>query len=150
MQSSLGDAPLDFGQVVMLFTRRAIDRYTFRMKGSDLIGAQRVTTFQYSQQAGKPGLHLDQNKTVPLAGTVSVRETDGAPVRITVVATRRGKDKVELRDEADVEYDEVSRGVVLPVSLVHKRFRNGEIETDDRADYADWKPVAEAKAKGEK
>ena len=71
--ATIGDAPFDFGQLVMLFTRRSIDRYTFTLKGPDLIGAQRVSVFQYSQQAGSPGLHLDQNKPIPLAGTLSLR-----------------------------------------------------------------------------
>jgi hypothetical protein len=141
--ATLGDSPLDFGQLVMLFTRRAIDRYAFTLKGPDLIGAQRVTVFQYSQQAGSPGLHLDQNKTIPLAGTLSLRQSDGAPARITVVATRN--DKVAIRDEAEVDYEEVAQGVVLPASLVHRRFVNGAIHGDDRAQYADWKPVRETK-----
>jgi hypothetical protein len=137
--ATLGDVPFDFGQLVLLFTRRAIDRFSFTLKGSDLIGAQRVTVFQYSQNAGTPALHLDRNKTLPLAGTLSLREPDGAPVRITVVATR--KDKVEIRDEAVVDYEEVAHGVILPASLVHQRFVNGAIHGDDRAQYADWKPV---------
>jgi hypothetical protein len=140
--ATIGDAPFDFGQLVMLFTRRSIDRYTFTLKGPDLIGAQRVSVFQYSQQAGSPGLHLDQNKPIPLAGTLSLRQSDGAPARITVVATR--KDKSEVRDEAEVDYAEVAHGIILPASLVHRRFVNGAMHGDDRAQYADWKPVRDA------
>jgi hypothetical protein len=145
--ATLGDAPSDFGQLVLLFTRRAIDRYAFTLKGRDLIGAQRVTVFQYSQQTGTPGLHLDQ-KTLPLAGTLSLREPDGAPVRITVAATR--KNKIEIRDEAEVDYEEVAHGVILPASLVHRRFVNGVIHSDDRAQYADWKPVPASTTKDAK
>ncbi|MGA2184849.1 MAG: hypothetical protein ABSH47_17665 [Bryobacteraceae bacterium] len=144
--ATLGDVPFDFGQLVLLFTRRAIDRYSFQLKGPDLIGAQRVAVFQYSQNTGTPGLHLDQNKTLPLAGTLSLREPDGAPVRITVVAARQDKGKVEIRDEAEVDYEEVAHGVILPASLVHRRFVNGALHADDRAQYSDWKPVREPKA----
>ena len=137
--ATLADAPMDFGQLVLMFTRRAIDRYTFKLKGPDLIGAQRVTVFQYIQQAGSPGMHLDQNKSIPLAGTLCLRDRDGFPVRITVVASR--KDKSEIRDEASVEYQEVAQGVILPASLVHQRFVNGVLHSEDRAQYSDWKPV---------
>jgi hypothetical protein len=143
--ATMGDAPVDFGQLVMMFTRRSIDRYKFKLRGPELIGAQHVTVFEYSQQAGTPGLHLDQNRTIPLVGTLALREADGAPLRITVVATRTEKDKVEIRDEAEVEYQEVAHGVILPVSLVHKRYVNGAIHSDDRAQYSDWKPVREKK-----
>jgi hypothetical protein len=146
--ATLADAPIDFGQIVLLFTRRAIDRYTFKLKGPDLIGAQRVTVFQYIQQTGKPGLHLDQSKPLPLAGTLCLRDRDGLPVRITVVATR--KDKSEIRDEAEVEYQEVAHGVILPASLVHRRFVNGVLHSEDRAQYSDWKPVPEEKTTGTK
>jgi len=141
--ATMGDAPFDFGQLLLLFTRRAIDRYAFTLKGPDLIGAQRVTVFQYVQQTGTPGLHIDRNKTLPLAGTLSLREPDAAPVRITVVATR--KEKIEIRDEAEVDYEEVAPGVVLPASLLHRRFVNGAIHGEDRAQYAGWKPLREAK-----
>jgi hypothetical protein len=141
--ATLSDAPQDFGQLVMLFTRRSIDRYSFQLKGPDLIGAQRVTVFQYSQQTGTPGLHLDQNKTIPLAGTLSLRQSDGAPVRITVVAVR--KDKIVIRDESTVEYAEVEHGVILPASLVHQRFIDGVLHSEDRAQYSDWKPLPAAK-----
>ena len=143
--ATMSDAPLDFGQLVMLFTRRAVDRFTFRLKGPDLIGAQRVTVFDYSQQAGGAALHLDDDKTLPLAGTVALRDSDGAPVRITVVAARRNKN-VETRDEAEVDYGEVAHGVILPAALVHRRFVNGVLRAEDRAQYTDWKPVRDATA----
>jgi hypothetical protein len=136
--ATLSDAPFDFGQLVMLFTRRAIDRYSFTLRGADLVGAQRVTVYQYSQQTGTPALHIDE-KTIPLTGTVSLLDPDGTPVRITVVAVRKGK--MEVRDEADVDYEEVAHGVILPASLVHRRFVAGALHSDDRALYSDWKPV---------
>jgi hypothetical protein len=143
--ATMSDAPLDFGQLVMLFTRRAVDRFTFRLKGPDLIGAQRVTVFDYSQQAAGAALHLDDDKTLPLAGTAALRDSDGAPVRITVTAVRKNKN-VEIRDEAEVDYSEVVQGVILPAALVHRRFVNGTLRAEDRAQYTDWKPVADAKA----
>jgi hypothetical protein len=140
--ATMGDAPLDFGQLVMLFTRRAVDRFTFRLKGPDLIGAQRVTVFDYSQQAGRAALHLDDDKTLPLAGTVALRDADGAPVRITVTAVRKNKN-VEIRDEAEIDYSEVVHGVILPAALMHRRFVNGALRAEDRAQYTDWKPVGD-------
>jgi len=137
--STIGDAPLDFGQLVMLFTRRSIERYTFDSSGPDLIGAVRVVVYRYTQQAGSPGLHLDRNTTVPLSGSVYLRATDYAPTRISVTAVRR--DKTEIRDESEVDYQEVSPGVILPASLVHRRFVDGKLFAEDRAQYTDWKPV---------
>jgi hypothetical protein len=138
--ATMSDAPLDFGQLVMLFTRRAVDRFRFKLKGPDLIGAQRVTVFDYAQQGGGAALHLDEDKTLPLEGTVGLRDSDGAPMRITVVAARRNKN-VETRDEAEVDYGEVAHGVILPAALVHRRFVNGVLRAEDRAQYTDWKPV---------
>jgi len=137
--TTIGDSPLDFGQLVMLFTRRSIERYTFAAAGKDLVGAERVVVYRYSQQTGSPGLHLDGNTTIPLTGAVFLRDADSAPVRISVAAVR--KDKAEIRDESQVDYEEVARGVFLPASLVHKRFVDGKLFAEDRAQYADWKPV---------
>jgi hypothetical protein len=140
--ATMSDAALDFGQLVMLFTRRAVDRFTFKLKGPDLIGAQRVTVFDYSQQAGGAALHLDDDKTLPLAGTVALRDADGAPLRITVTAVRKNKN-IEIRDEAEVDYSEVVHGVILPAALVHRRFVNGALRAEDRAQYTDWKPIGD-------
>jgi hypothetical protein len=137
--TTIGDAPLDFGQLVMLFTRRSIERYTFTAAGQDLIGAERVVVYRYSQQTGSPGLHLDGNTTIPLTGAIYLRDSDSAPLRISVTAVR--KDKTEIRDESQVDYEEVTHGVILPASLVHRRFVNGKLFAEDRAQYADWKPV---------
>ena len=144
-RSTLTDAPSDFGQLIMLFTRRSIDRYRFHLTGSAMIGAQPVSVFEYRQETGSPGLHLDR-ANLPLAGTIFLRD-DGAPLRITVVSSRRGKDKIEVRDEAEVEYEEARNGVLLPVSLVHRRLNNGAVASDDRAQYSDWKPIPEAQPK---
>lgn len=143
--ATMSDAPLDFGQLVMLFTRRAVDRFTFRLKGPDLIGAQRVTVFDYEQKGGGAALHLDDDTTLPLEGTVGLRDADGAPMRITVVAVRKNNN-VEIRDEAEVDYSEVVHGAILPAALVHRRFVSGTLRAEDRAQYTDWKPVGEAKA----
>jgi hypothetical protein len=51
------------------------------------------------------------------------------------------KDKTDIRDESQVDYEEVAHGVFLPASLVHRRFVNGKLFAEDRAQYAEWKPV---------
>jgi hypothetical protein len=137
--TTIGDAPFDFGQLLMLFTRRSIERYTFTAAGQDLIGAERVVVYRYAQQTGSPGLHLDANTTIPLTGSVYLRNADSAPLRISVTAVR--KDKTDIRDESQVDYEEVAHGVFLPASLVHRRFVNGKLFAEDRAQYAEWKPV---------
>jgi len=136
--TTIGDAPLDFGQIVMLFTRRSIERYTFTPAGTDLVGAERVVVYRYSQQTGSPGLHLDGN-TIPLTGAVYLRNADAAPLRISVAAVR--KDKTETRDEIQVDYEEMAHGAILPASLVHRRFVDGKLFSEDRAQYSDWRPV---------
>jgi len=137
--NTIGDAPFDFGQLLMLFTRRSIERYTFTSAGQDLIGAERVVVYRYSQQTGSPGLHLDGNTTLPLTGAVYLRSSDSAPLRVSVTAVR--KDKTEIRDESQVDYEEVTHGVFLPASLLHRRFVDGKLFAEDRAEYAEWKPV---------
>jgi len=136
--NTIGDAPLDFGQLVMLFTRRSIERYTFTAAGQDLIGAERVVVYRYSQQNGSPGLHLDGKTTIPLTGAIYLRSKDSAPLRISVTAVR--KEKTEIRDESQVDYAEVAHGVMLPASLVHQRFVDGKLFAEDRAQYSEWKP----------
>jgi len=142
---ALGDAPADFGQILLLFTKRHIEDYTFTPQGTGHVGADQVKLFHYVQNAGKQALHLNEGgrpRTIPLSGMVYLRVGDNAPVRVTLVAVRGGKTAV--RDEAEVDYVTPAPGVLEPASLVHRRFIDGQLDIEDRAEYADWRLVRPA------
>ncbi len=143
--AALGDAPADFGQILLLFTNRHIDDYIFTDHGTGRVGVDEVNIFQYVQNAGKQALHLSDGgrpREVPLYGLVYLRSSDNVPVRVTMASQRGGKTTV--RDEAEVDYSSPGPGVLEPASLVHRRFVDGQLEVEDRAEYADWRLVRPA------
>ncbi len=143
--AALGDAPADFGQIVLLFTNRHIDDYTFTDQGTGRVGADEVNIFRYLQNAGKQALHLNDGgrpREVPLSGMVYLRAGDNVPLRVTMASERGGK--ISVRDEAEVDYLSPSPGVLEPASLLHRRFINGQLQVEDRAEYSDWRLVRPA------
>jgi hypothetical protein len=131
----------DFGQILLLFSRSAQERYEITYQGESVVSPMRVQTFHYKQLDGPEALTLfRQNQAYPaqhlnVEGEIWVREPDGAPVRITLVATDASSDQV-LREEATVDYSPSEFGTVLPLETNHKELRAGEVVTENRFTYA--------------
>jgi len=142
-QANLAVAATDFGQLILLFTKANLGKYTFERDTPALIGADRAIVIKFRQSTGREGLRIEEpGKQVkqPLSGQLWVRESDYQPLRITLTAARQ-IDSEEIRDEARVDYAPTAGGAVLPASVVYRRYVDNELKVENVSQYSDWQPV---------
>jgi hypothetical protein len=139
----LSGSALDFGQLLLLFTRANIPKYSFLIADTGLIGAEHALVLQFRQRAGKESVHISEgrkNTRAPLEGELWVREDDYRPLRITLTVVRRESHDAEVQDDARVDYAPAA-GANLPVSVVYRRFVNGQLTAESSAQYSGWNPA---------
>jgi hypothetical protein len=137
----LGNAAVDFGPLLLLFTKRQLGNYQFALAGVDRIGADPVRVLSYRQTsgaehmlvvAGHRAIHL------PLEGRIYARVPDGLPLRITL-ATERKEGKHRFRDEAIVDYTLTAHGFVAPAAVTHEGYEDGQLIVEDHFRYAPFR-----------
>lgn len=139
----LSGAVNDFGQLLLLFTRRGIERYEFTPKGSRMIGYDRALVFAYKQIDGAETLTVfdekkhDEAQHLRLEGEVRVRAEDFVPFQITLSA-HTGNVPQSLSEEAAVTYKMSNFGALLPASTEHQELRNGKVVAQNKFTYTDF------------
>jgi hypothetical protein len=139
----LSGSALDFGQLVLLFTRANVPKYSFLIADTGLIGAERALVVQFRQRAGKESVHISEGRKTtraPLEGELWVGEDDYRPLRITLTVVRQEPHDTEVQDDARVDYA-LAGGANLPASVVYRRFVNGQLTAESNARYDGWRPV---------
>jgi hypothetical protein len=132
-----------FGQLIILFTKNNLEKYTFEPKSTGLIGADRAIVIAFRQNNGEESFRIvEAGKQVnePLSGELWVRDSDFMPLRMTLNATRRDGHEI-IRDEARVDYELKANGMLLPAAVVYRRFRNDELSVENVYEYSDWQPL---------
>jgi hypothetical protein len=135
-------AATDFGQLILLFTRSHVDKYSYEVTGDGRIGADTAWVLSFKQLGGEQALRITDNgkKIVEkLQGEIWVRQGDYLPLRITLNSTR-ARDKSEIRDEAKVDYTVVS-GALLPASLTYRRFTDDDLALESVYRYSNWEAL---------
>jgi hypothetical protein len=142
-KTGLAIAATDFGQLILLFTKTNLEKYTFVSQSTGLIGADRAIVIAFRQNTGAESFRIvESGKQVnkPLSGELWVRDSDFMPLRITLTVSRR-EQLEEIRDEARVDYELKADGALLPASVVYRRFRNDELAVENVYEYSDWQPL---------
>jgi hypothetical protein len=142
-KTGLTIAATDFGQLILLFTKNNLEKYTFEPKSTGLIGAGRAIVIAFRQNNGEESFRIvEAGKQVnePLSGELWVRDSDFMPLRMTLNATRRDGHEI-IRDEARVDYELKANGMLLPAAVVYRRFRNDELSVENVYEYSDWQPL---------
>jgi hypothetical protein len=142
-RSSLAVTATDFGQLILLFTKSNQGKYDFSLHGLALVGADRAMILDFSQRAGAEAFRVTEpgrDVREPLTGQIWVREAGFVPLRITLATSRHDRSKT-IRDEARVDYEPKGDGMVLPVSIVYRRFVNEELSVEGIYAYTDWRPL---------
>ena len=142
-KASLAVTATDFGQLILLFTKRNLAKYDFALRGSALVGADRAMLVDFHQSGGAEALRVSgpgKEAREPLSGQLWIREAGSVPLRITLETSRREHSR-KIRDEARVDYEAKSDGLVLPVSVVYRRFVDDELHVEAIYQYSDWQPV---------
>lgn len=137
-------AVTDFGQLILLFTRRDLERYEFTPQEPQWLGGSRVLVFAYKQLDGPEALTLieanknDQLRRLKLRGEIWVRPETYLPVRITLIANE-GDAPLSVREEASVDYAMSDYGALLPTSTEHRELRGGKIVAENQLSYANFR-----------
>ena len=136
----LRGAAVDFGQLLLLFSRRDIERYEFTFSSTEQVDGLPVTVFRYKQLDGPEAMTVfDGDKLLRLRveGEVWVRSDTYAPARITLVATQ-GESGAGLREEATVQYVMSPYGVLLPGTIEQQELRDGQVTSESKFVYANF------------
>jgi hypothetical protein len=133
-------AVTDFGQLLLLFTRRDLERYEFTPRPAMMVGYDRALVWSYRQLDGPEALTLfEQSKTrrMRIEGEIRVRASDFVPLQITLAA-HEGDAPDSVREEAAVNYESTKFGALLPVSTEHRELRGGRVVMENHFTYADF------------
>jgi hypothetical protein len=136
----LTGAAADFGQVLLLFTRRRLKDYSIAPAGNGQVGADPARIFAFKQTGGAASfLILEKRKAIhqPLDGELWVRASDGLPLRIILVSQHE-EGGVAIRDESRVDYAmSPHNGYLAPVSVVRRQTSGGQLVVEDVYEYSD-------------
>lgn len=137
-------AVTDYGQALLLFTRRNMERYEFTPQGSNWLNGQSVRVFGYKQLDGPETVTVieekrnDQVTHLRIEGELWVRSDTFMPVRI-IMASRQGLGEDQVKEEASIDYAMSQFGALLPVKSEHRETRGGKIATENQFIYSNFK-----------
>lgn len=137
----LSGAAVDFGPLLLLFSKRQIGNYRFTATGTAWVGADQAVVLAYKQADGGQNLTVFSGRsTVRLAleGLVFLRLSDGLPLRITMQAGRNEGGRTII-ETAAVDYVMTRHGYLAPVSVLHRTVVDGHTTAEDRFRYAEFR-----------
>jgi hypothetical protein len=136
-------AVTDYGQALLLFTRRNMERYEFTTKGENWLNGAKVLVFGYRQLDGQETVTLieekknNQVKHLRIEGELWVRSDNFVPVRIIMAAS--GWEPERVQEDAAIDYAMSPYGAVLPLKTEHRETRGGKIAAENEFVYANFK-----------
>ena len=134
-------AATDFGQLILLFTKRRLEDYAFAVLGQDRIGAETLTVIGFKQKSGQEALTIFAGNSAlrtELQGAIWVRNPDYLPLRIKLLSARKEGGYV-VNTEATVDYAMSAYGCILPASVVHRDTVAGKLLTENIFQYAPFR-----------
>jgi hypothetical protein len=134
-------AVTDFGQLILLFSRRRLPDYAFEPGGQERIGADTAIMLSFRQKGGAEALTIFAGREAlrsNLAGTIWLRTPDYLPLRIRLLSERNEGGFV-VKTEATVDYAMSAHGCILPVSVVHREQAAGKLLTENIFQYAPFR-----------
>jgi hypothetical protein len=137
----LTGAVTDFGQLILLFTKRRIPGYKFEISGQSFVGADVVAVVSFEQKSGDEALTIFSGREAlrqTLKGSIWLRVPDYAPLRIQLASTRP-EGNVVIKTEATVDYAMSSHGCVLPASVIHRETVGEKLLTENVFQYASFR-----------
>jgi len=132
----------DFGQLLLLFTRRQIENYQFRHVGEQFLGAEAAVVFSFAQKNGDSAMTVFEGRQMvrhTLRGQLWLRKTDGVPLRVTLDAERKQDQQPTIQYRAVVDYQLSAHGLLLPAAVNYAETLHGHRLIENRFRYADFK-----------
>jgi hypothetical protein len=115
-------AATDFGQIILLFTKRRLADYQFGIVGQERMGADTAAVLAFQQKAGAESLTTFAGREAihtGLQGFIWVRFPDYLPMRVRLLSSRRDGPYI-FQTDATVEYAMSPHGCILPASVVQR------------------------------
>ena len=145
----LPQAATDFGQMILLFTKRQIPNYNFDIRQVQYQGADQMQVVFYEQKdEDSTAMTVFEGKRVVrhrLQGEVWLRVRDGMPLKVTMQAARIDeKKKIELKHLAAVEYIVSAYGALVPASVTYNESIGGVTVMESRSQYTQFKKFGAA------
>jgi hypothetical protein len=144
-RNQLEGAVTDFGQLILLFSKRYQHDYRFsvnRDKGQHL-GSESVFVLKFKQISGLQGLTFFKDTSEdrePATGQIWLRARDLVPLRIIFNTEEFVSKKFTIRTEATVDYTASPVGLV-PQSVTHKQFLNSDLMVENDLHYGEFHRV---------
>ena len=137
-----GPAAVDFGPLILLFTRRGQERYEFTPVGPRLLGATPSAVYRFKQLDGTEGFTLFAKLThqLPLAGEVWISEDPQGPIRISLSIDIPKSEPAE-REEAEVEYTRSAWGALVPMQIEQRDMERANIAAESIFSYANFQKL---------
>jgi hypothetical protein len=136
----LEGAVTDFGQLILLFTKRLQKDYAFSLTGQQRFGEEQAVVLGYRQISGAQGLTFFKERTAerqPASGQIWLRQKDLLAVRIMLNTEERTSKELAIRTQATVDYIPSQFGLV-PEHVVHRQFLNSSLMVENDLRYADF------------
>ena len=117
-------AVTDFGQVVLLFTKRRLPDYEFALLGQERIGAETAAVLSFKQKTGKESLTVFTTRSAVrsgLQGYIWVRMPDYLPLRVRLLSARKDG-AFFVTTDATVDYAMSPHGCILPTRVEHREY----------------------------
>lgn len=136
-QVGIIEPAVDFGQLLLLFTRRSLGEFRFQAAGDALIGAERAVVYQFEQIRGKEAFSNFRGRemqTARIRGEIWSRREDLRPQRIRMETIP--ENPRDRRDVAVVEYAMTRHGIVLPTSVWHQAWEAGMLVAENMYSYS--------------
>jgi len=137
----LTGAATDFGQLILLFTKRRLANYQFDVAGQERIGADTASMLSFRQRGGEESLTIFAGREAlrtSLQGTIWLRMPDYLPLRIRLRSERREGGFV-VQTEATVDYAMSPHGFVLPAAVAHREMTEGKLLTENIFQYTPFR-----------
>jgi hypothetical protein len=137
----LTGAATDFGQVILLFTKRRVPDYEFVFAGQSHMGSDTAAVLAFKQKTGTESLTTFAGREAlhtVLQGFLWVRLPDYLPLRIRLISSRRDGPYVFVT-EATVDYAMSPHGCVLPAAVLQRETVAGRLMTENTFRYAPFR-----------
>src|SRR5207249_4255512 len=134
-------AATDFGQLILLFSKRRLANYDFEIAGQDRIGADLAAVISFKQKGGRESLTVFSRNTAmrsSLEGSIWVRLPDYVPLRIKLLSSRK-EDLFIVDTEATVDYAMSAHGCILPAAVAHREMAGDKLITENIFEYAPFR-----------
>ncbi len=132
----------DFGQLILLFTKRGQTRFEFEERGARRVGADICWVIGYREK-GQSLLVFEGKKAThqALSGEVLVRHRDLLPARVimSVVQPPARKDDPEVEIVVSVDYEQTPHGVLMPVAITHRETAKEMMLTENMFTYTPFR-----------